>query len=319
MRAKAESPTPRVGLSLMAEPDFRDAAEPLLAEDGAVEIAEWTLDNGWAARAQGRELPAWCVDTLERFSSRGTLYGHGFSFSPLSGKWTERHDIWLALLRREVRQRRYRHISEHFCFVTAEGFSHSAPLPVPLTERTLRMGQERMRRLADAAGMRVGLENLAIAFGERDVRAQGQFLGELLAPIDGFVLLDLHNLYCQLHNFDMSADDLLASYPLARVTELHLSGGSCDSPSATRAPSGATPTTRRCPKRCSSCCHWRSSSAPTSRRSSSSASGAACSRPTTRAFARTTCAFESIVEAWRGKPEPTAKGRIAQEPSHVGR
>jgi uncharacterized protein (UPF0276 family) len=221
---------PRVGLSLMAEPDFRDAASPLLESDGDVEVVEWTLDNGWAARAQGRALPAWCVDTLARYAERDALYGHGFSLSPLSGTWTERHDIWLALLRREMRQRRYQHVSEHFCFVTAAGFAHSAPLPVPLTERTLRMGQERMRRLAEAAGTRVGLENLAIAFGKRDVLAQGQFLDELLAPVDGFVLLDLHNLYCQLHNFDMSADDLLASYPLARVTELHLSGGSWDRP-----------------------------------------------------------------------------------------
>lgn len=219
--------TPRVGLSLMAESDFRDAAAPLFAQ-GEVEVLEWTLDNGWALRAHGKALPAPVPELLERFANEDALYAHGFSFSPLSGAWTERHEIWLALLEREMRERRYQHVSEHFCFSTAEGFLHAAPLPVPLTERSLRVGQERMARLAESAGRRVGLENLAIAFGQDDVAAQGQFLGELLAPVDGFLLLDVHNLYCQVANFGHEPRALMTSYPLERVTELHISGGSWD-------------------------------------------------------------------------------------------
>jgi uncharacterized protein len=59
-------------------------------------------------------------------------------------------------------------------------------------------------------------------------------LEELLQPVNGFLVLDLHNLYCQVHNFgrpsrylrSRAAADLLASYPLQRVRELHVSGGS---------------------------------------------------------------------------------------------
>ena len=72
----------------------------------------------------------------------------------------------------------------------------------------------------------VGLENLAFAFGPQDVRDQGVFLDQLLGEVDGFLLLDLHNVYCQLCNFGQKVDQLLASYPLDRVRELHVSGGS---------------------------------------------------------------------------------------------
>lgn len=71
-----------------------------------------------------------------------------------------------------------------------------------------------------------GLRNLAFAFGLQDVRQQGEFLDQLLESVDGFLLLDLHNLYCQMHNFQLSATEILNLYPLARVRELHLSGGS---------------------------------------------------------------------------------------------
>ena len=219
-----------VGLSLMVESDFRQAVEPLLTA-GEVDALEWTLDIGWARRPE-----PWVKALLDAHAERGTLYGHGFSFSLLSGRWTPRHETWLKLLDMETRRRSYRHISEHFCFVTAGDFTHSAPMPVPLTDETLAMGQARMKRLAEAAKLPVGLENLAIAFGRADVDAQGQFLEGLLSAVDGFVLLDLHNLYCQIANFDLDAEALLATYPLERVRELHVSGGSWDQPSLGEAP-----------------------------------------------------------------------------------
>ena len=108
----------------------------------------------------------------------------------------------------------------------AGDFHQAAPLPVPRNETTLRIGQDRLKTLSEIAGVPVGLENLAFAFGLDDVRGQGEFLDELLEPVDGFLLLDLHNLDCQLRNFDCQAEDLLSSYPLSRVREMHISGGS---------------------------------------------------------------------------------------------
>ena len=48
----------------------------------------------------------------------------------------------------------------------------------------------------------------------------------MVAPVNGFIILDLHNLYCQVHNFNLDFDRLVALYPLSRVREIHISGGS---------------------------------------------------------------------------------------------
>lgn len=214
-------PVPRVGLSLMTEEAFLVAARPLFT-GGEVEVLEWTFDVGW-----GESTPAGWVDELVDFyAGQGGLLGHGVSYSLLSADNHEHQSRWLSCLEQELRLRQYLRISEHFGWMMAGAFQQSAPLPLPLTERSLAVGVANMRSLAERARCPVGLENLAFAFGLRDVQEQGSFLEELLAPVDGFLVLDLHNLYCQMHNFGKSAPELLGTYPLDRVKELHLSGGS---------------------------------------------------------------------------------------------
>lgn len=224
---------PWVGLSLMPDEDFRVAAYPLFAE-GVVDAVEWTFDAGWAPAV----VPGWAWEIVDFYAREGRLLGHGVGLSPLSGRWEPRQETWMACLAEELAQRRYVQLSEHFGFTTAAPFVQGPPLPVPFTDGALRVGRDRLARLADLAGdTPVGLENLALAFGPRDVQDQGAFLEALLAPTDGFVVLDLHNLYCQLANFGGDARAALARYPLARVRELHVSGGSWSYP-ATAAGAG---------------------------------------------------------------------------------
>src|SRR5687767_12232024 len=130
---------PLVGLSLMLEEDFLRAALPLF-EGGEVEVLEWSFDVGWSLPA----LPAWAESLLDDYSRGGRLLGHGVTFSALSGAWTARQAEWLGRLREELSRRSYVHVSEHFGFMTAGDFHRSAPLPVPLTPSSLRLGQERL-------------------------------------------------------------------------------------------------------------------------------------------------------------------------------
>lgn len=219
-------PRPWVGLSLMPEPEFLAAAYPLL-EEGTVEVVEWSFDVGWPPA----RVPEWLDGLLAHYGAAGRLLGHGVTYSPLSAQDHERQEAWLANLRKETAARNYLHVSEHFGFASAANFHQAPPLPLPLCSAALQAGRQGMRRLAEAAGVPVGLENLAFAFCAADVRDQGRFLRELLAPVGGFVVLDLHNLYCQTHNFGVAFDDLLASYPCDLVRELHVSGGSWSDPS----------------------------------------------------------------------------------------
>lgn len=214
-------PEPVAGLALMPEPDFLAAALPLFAA-GDVGAVEWSFDTGWSRDG----IPDWLESVLDEYALIQRLYGHGVHFSVLSGEWGDREEHWLACLRQELAIRPYRHVTEHFGFCSGGDFHRSAPMPVPLTPQTLALGRARLARIVEVVGAPVGLENLALALCPADVAEHGRFLDDLLAPTDGFLLLDLHNLYCQLCNFEVDADELLASYPLHRVRELHLSGGS---------------------------------------------------------------------------------------------
>jgi uncharacterized protein (UPF0276 family) len=212
---------PFVGLALMLEPEFARAAFPLFAA-GEVEVVEWSFDTLWS----GAEAPDWLLDLISEYSNEGRLLGHGVTYSMFTARDGERTTEWCQRLARECQTRRYRHVTEHFGFMVAGDFHRGAPLPVPFTREFLDLGRGRMQALADAAKVPVGLENLAFAFGEADVRRQGEFLDALLAPVDGFLLLDLHNIHCQACNFGISPEVLISAYPLERVQELHLSGGS---------------------------------------------------------------------------------------------
>lgn len=209
-----------VGLSLMTSDDFRRATEPLFVA-GEVDVLEWSFDTGW-----GGPLPFWVERLLAGYSDGARLLGHGVTFSVLSAEWTPRQDEWLQLLSAETMRRQFRHVSEHFGFMAGGDFHQGAPLPVPLCDETLAVGRDRLARLAEACRLPVGLENLAFAFGPRDVADQGRFIEKLLIPVDGFLLLDLHNIYCQACNFGVPGEKLIDSYPLDRVRELHVSGGS---------------------------------------------------------------------------------------------
>ena len=214
--------TPRVGLSLAPTEDFRAATAPLF-EAGLVDVLEWSMDVSWALGE--REMPAWVDAVCDVYAEAGCLYGHGVYLSALSARWEPRQDEWLRRLGQELARRPYAHISEHFGFMSTRRFIN-APLPVPKTAESVRVGREALGRMADVVGAPVGLENLAPVFGRQDADDQGDFLEELLAPTDGFLLLDLHNVHCQSRNLGIPARDLIARLPLQRVREIHIAGGS---------------------------------------------------------------------------------------------
>jgi uncharacterized protein (UPF0276 family) len=214
-------------LNLFAYESFRAAAGPLF-DAGLVDALEWDVDEswGWGDGARARVLPDWIDTLLDLYSEDDALYGHGVWFSLLSARWEARQDRWLEHLHEACQRRRYRHLSEHFGFHTASNFARGTMFPVPFTDGALRVGRDRLRRLAAASGLPVGVENAAVALCSADVTEQGEFLEALLGADDSFLVLDVHNLWTQCRNLGLSAEALLPRYPLRRVREIHISGGS---------------------------------------------------------------------------------------------
>lgn len=205
---------------MMPEADFVSAIMPLL-QSSSVDVLEWSFDTLYDT-----DEPEWLGGLLDFYSQNSRLLGHGVYYSLFDARWTERQEIWLEKLKKEFTHRKYNHITEHFGFMNTENFHQGIPLPIPLHSQTLRIGKDRLRRLQDAVEVPVGVENLAFSFSLNDVKEQGEFLDKLVEDIDGFLILDLHNIYCQACNFDVDIQEIVKLYPLEKVKEVHLSGGS---------------------------------------------------------------------------------------------
>lgn len=196
------------------------AALPLFASE-KVEAIEWSFD----ALFRIKQKPDWFVELLKVFSSANRLVGHGIYFSLFSGKWVKEQEEWLAHLASIAKEYPFDHVTEHFGFMTGANFHQGAPIGIPYTKNTLAIGVDRLKRIHHACECPVGLENLAFSYSLEEVEKHGAFLDELVEPVNGFIILDLHNFYCQLHNFKVAYEDLINLYPLHRVREIHISGG----------------------------------------------------------------------------------------------
>jgi uncharacterized protein len=197
------------------------AALPLFEEE-KVQAIEWSFDTLYKQEA----IPEWFTNLVKEFAGNGRLVGHGVFFSLFSGRWSTEQQSWLDRLKILSKEFRFDHITEHFGFMTGDNFHAGAPVSIPFTPITLNLGRDRLNRIQDACACSVGLENLAFAYSLDEVKKHGCFLNELIEPLNGFIILDLHNLYCQIYNFNIPVEEILPLYPLDRVREIHISGGS---------------------------------------------------------------------------------------------
>jgi uncharacterized protein len=196
-----------------------------LFEAEKVHAIEWSFDTLFGFEA----IPEWFEALLTEFSDANRLIGHGVFFSLFSGKWTKEQANWLVELQKLSNKYQFDHITEHFGFMTGEDFHKGAPISMPFTKTTLALGIDRLKRIQNACNCPVGLENLAFSYSLDEVKTHGDFLHQLVDSVNGFIILDLHNFYCQLHNFDISYEELINLYPLSKVREIHISGGSWES------------------------------------------------------------------------------------------
>jgi uncharacterized protein len=209
---------PHCGLSLFGDERYLAAARPLLS---SVEAAEWSVDS-FAQDDVFDETAA----LLDDFAAKKRLIGHGVEYPLLSENAADLRRRWLENLKYETEARKYAGISVHFGFSAGWEFVEGAPLPVPLCDAALRTGKLAMANLSAVVDAPVGIENLALAFSKQDVADQGRFIDELLRDVDGYLLLDLHNIYCQSENFGVPMLEIIKTYPLKRVLEIHVAGGS---------------------------------------------------------------------------------------------
>jgi len=209
------------GISCNLDHNVLTAALPLFKE-GSIEALEWSFD----ALFNHKNIPSWFKELLQFYGNEGRLIGHGVYYSLFSGKMSPEQKEWLKHLESTSKQYNFDHISEHFGFMTGADFHKGAPLSVPYSSDALNVAKDRIARMSVACQKPVGLENLAFCYSIDEVEKHGRYLKDILSEINGFIILDLHNIYCQVKNFDIPFKDLIQLYPLEMVREIHISGGS---------------------------------------------------------------------------------------------
>ena len=212
----------KVGISAMLGEDFRAFCKPIL-QSHQVDIIEWSFDTAWGHY----KISPWLHQVLKDYSGRNSLLGHGVNFSLLSANEEKYHNSWLERFSIETKRLNYTQISEHLGFMRAGRFRRNTPLPLPYNKSSINIGLKNIAKLAIVSPVKIGLENNAFAFCKDDILNQGKFLNILLKEVEGFLVLDLHNLYCQIVNFDLKGfEKILYALPLERLSEIHISGGS---------------------------------------------------------------------------------------------
>jgi uncharacterized protein len=125
--------------------------------------------------------------------------------------------------------------SEHLGFQTIAGDNNSrleigVPLPMPATVEAVELVASRSAMIQQRYGVPFLLENPAHYFSalpaDDEIGDEYRFLNAFTEKSGCYLLLDLHNLYCNAVNHHFDARDVIDTLPLDRVIEIHVAGGS---------------------------------------------------------------------------------------------
>ena len=214
---------------------YSSAAPSVLAAAGdLVELLDVIPERLWYDTGPGSASRFHAVDgaiaELEACAAGRVVTGHGIGLSlpsdmpldtELLGTIAELHD-----------RVEFAWYSEHLSsFATMRGAVPNAQaglgLPVPYDREVLDLLAAKVTQVQDRLGVRLLMENPALFTPIPDPEmSETQFLDELTARTGCGVLLDLHNLYANVRNGLVDADEYLADLDLDQVVEIHLAGGS---------------------------------------------------------------------------------------------
>ncbi|HXV37677.1 MAG TPA: DUF692 domain-containing protein [Myxococcota bacterium] len=204
-------PTLGFGAGLRAE-HYDDA----LAGARGVDWFEAITDNYLDTR--GRPLAV-----LESVRRDYPIALHGVALSIGSADPLDRG--YLATLRELADRIEPAIVSDHLCWSSVDGRALFDLLPLPFTEESLAHVSERVRRVQDALGRRILLENPSsyLAWHASEM-GEAEFLSELAERADCGLLLDVNNVHVSAVNLDFDARRYLDALPAQRVGQIHLAG-----------------------------------------------------------------------------------------------
>ncbi|MBA4382352.1 MAG: hypothetical protein C0406_07275 [Sideroxydans sp.] len=116
-------------------------------------------------------------------------------------------------------------VSEHLCWNTVGGKVFNDLLPFPHTFAALDHVVSRVAHVQEVLGRQLLVENLSsyLSFTSSEM-SEGEFLAELVQRTGCGILFDVENLYVNVRNLGVDADEFIRAIPAHAVGEYHLAG-----------------------------------------------------------------------------------------------
>lgn len=161
---------------------------------------------------------------LRALAEQVTLTLHGVSLGLCSAAPVDERR--LAAFARLVERVRPAAWSEHLAFVRGGGAEIGHLAAPPRTDATLDGLARNVARARSVVGTAPQLENVAtLVDPPGSDHPETAWLPRVAATADAPLLLDLHNLFANAHNFGFDAIDVLDGVPWERVQAVHIAGG----------------------------------------------------------------------------------------------
>lgn len=211
MDSRRPTPTPGFGLGLRPA-HYGD----FLAAPQRVDWLEILSDNYLVPGGQ----PLAKLDALrERYPM--AMHGVGLSLGSVAGP----DPAYLRALATLARRVRPLWVSDHLCWTGAHGRQLHDLLPLPYTEEALKVVARNLRRVQDALGRRLLVENVSSYLEYRSsAMTEWDFLRQLCEEADCLLLLDVNNVHVSAANHGFDAAAYLQAMPADRVRQIHLAG-----------------------------------------------------------------------------------------------
>lgn len=118
-------------------------------------------------------------------------------------------------------------ISDHLCWTGINNTNLHDLLPLPYTEEAIKHVVSQIQRVQEYLGRQIAIENVSsyLTFTQSHM-SEWEFINEIIARADCYLLLDVNNIYVSSYNHHFHAMDYINAMPGDRIVQIHLAGHS---------------------------------------------------------------------------------------------
>lgn len=159
---------------------------------------------------------------LRQFTERYPFVCHGLSLS-LGGP-APLDETLLQRIKAFMRAHGMPLYTEHLSWCADDSHLYEL-LPIPLSEKALKWTVDRISRVQDILGQRIGIENASYYFSPPGAEmSESDFIREVITQADCWLHLDVNNIYVNSRNFGFDAETFLHALPLEKTCYIHVAG-----------------------------------------------------------------------------------------------